>query len=169
MNPNCLLSLSQGNCRAADSTGARWCYIDNALASSCQDKRFSARYHHHIMESIQSSLTHFNVGFLTTPGLMRPVPLLFLWLLPQLPPLQPSLPLWAPPMVSTPPHMGTQHLALDQVDMDQAVMDLVDMDQVDMDLVMDQVDLDLDMAVLAVCMAPTWEHCSLMVSFSKLF
>ena len=100
---------------------------------------------------------------------MRPVPLLFLWLLVQLPPLQPSLPLWAPPMVSTPPHMGTQHLALDQVDMDQAVMDLVDMDQVVMDLVMDQVDLDLDMAVLAVCMAPTWEHCSLMVSFSKLF
>merc|ERR1712172_135979 len=35
----------QGNCRAADSTGARWCYIDNALTSSCQDKRFSARYH----------------------------------------------------------------------------------------------------------------------------
>jgi len=34
----------QGNCRAADSTGARWCYIDNALASSCQDKRFSARF-----------------------------------------------------------------------------------------------------------------------------
>merc|ERR1712154_297851 len=34
----------QGNCRAADSTGARWCYIDNALTSSCQDKRFSARF-----------------------------------------------------------------------------------------------------------------------------
>merc|ERR1712172_269696 len=34
----------QGNCRAADSTGARWCDIDNALASSCQDKRFSARF-----------------------------------------------------------------------------------------------------------------------------
>ena len=172
MNPNC--PLSQGNCRAADSTGARWCYIDNALASSCQDKRFSARYHHHIMESIQSSLPHSNLGSLTTPGPMRPVPLLCQSLLPPLPPLQPSLPLWAPPMVSTPPHMGTQHLALDQVDMDQAVMDLVDMDQVDMDLVMDQVDmdqvdLDLDMAVLAVCMAPTWEHCSLMVSFSKLF
>merc|ERR1712152_132581 len=33
-----------GNCRAADSTGARWCYIDNALTSSCQDKRFSARF-----------------------------------------------------------------------------------------------------------------------------
>merc|ERR1712012_831317 len=34
----------QGNCRAADSTGARWCYIDNAYSSSCQDKRFSARF-----------------------------------------------------------------------------------------------------------------------------
>lgn len=39
--------------------------------------------------------------------------------------------------------------------MDQA-MDPVDMDQV-MDL-----DLDLAMAVLAVYMDPTWEHCSLM-------
>ena len=83
---------------------------------------------------------------------MRPVPLLCQWLLPPLPPLQPSLPLWAPPMVSTPPHMDTQHLALDQADMDQAVMDL---------------DLDLDMAVLDLCMAPTWEHCSLMVSSVK--
>merc|ERR1711923_376098 len=34
----------QGNCRSADSTGARWCYIDNAYSSSCQDKRFSARF-----------------------------------------------------------------------------------------------------------------------------
>merc|ERR1712141_73195 len=34
----------QGNCRAADSTGARWCYVDNAHSSSCQDKRFSARF-----------------------------------------------------------------------------------------------------------------------------
>ena len=34
----------QGNCRAADSTGARWCYVDNAHSSSCQDLRFSARF-----------------------------------------------------------------------------------------------------------------------------
>jgi len=48
--------------------------------------------------------------------------------------------------------MDTQPLALDQAVMDQAVMDL---------------DLDLDMAVLAVCMAPTWEHCSLMDKSSQ--
>merc|ERR1711963_331589 len=34
----------QGNCRSADSTGALWCYVDNAHSSSCQDKRFSARF-----------------------------------------------------------------------------------------------------------------------------
>merc|ERR1712170_292744 len=34
----------QGNCRSADSTGARWCYVDNAHSSSCQDLRFSARF-----------------------------------------------------------------------------------------------------------------------------
>merc|ERR1719461_2516957 len=35
----------QGNCRAADSTGARWCYVDNTYpGSSCQDLRFSARF-----------------------------------------------------------------------------------------------------------------------------
>jgi hypothetical protein len=94
---------------------------------------------------------------------MRPVPLLCLWLLPPLPPLQPSLPLWVPPMVSTPPHMDTQHLALDQADMDQVDMDQADMDQVDMD----QVDLDPDMAVLVLCTAPTWEHCSLMDKSSQ--
>ena len=27
-----------------DSTGARWCYIDQTFGSSCQDKRFSARF-----------------------------------------------------------------------------------------------------------------------------
>jgi len=83
---------------------------------------------------------------------MRPVPLLCQWLLPLLPPLQPSLPLLAPPMVSTPPHMDTQHLALDQAVMDQAVMDRVDLD----------LDMDLDMAVLDLCTDPTWEHYSLM-------
>merc|ERR1712152_24764 len=83
---------------------------------------------------------------------MRPVPLLCQWLLPLLPPLQPSLPQRVPPMVSTPPHMDTQHLALDQADMGQADMDL---------------DLDLDMGVPALCMAPTWEHCSLMDKSSQ--
>merc|ERR1712107_281809 len=34
----------QGNCRSADSTGARWCYVDSAHSSSCQDLRFSARF-----------------------------------------------------------------------------------------------------------------------------
>merc|ERR1719300_1846972 len=34
----------QGNCRSADSTGARWCYVDSAHTSSCQDLRFSARF-----------------------------------------------------------------------------------------------------------------------------
>jgi len=89
---------------------------------------------------------------------MRPVPLLCQWLLPPLPPLQLSLPLWVPPMVSTPPHTDTQHLALGQ-----AVMDQADMGQA----VMDQADLDLDMAVQDLCMAPTWEHCSLMDKSSQ--
>jgi len=62
-------------------------------------------------------------------------------------------------MVTLP--LDPSHLALDPVDMDQA-MDPVDMDQV-MDL-----DLDLAMAVLAVYMDPTWEHCSLMVSDVKV-
>ena len=35
---------TQGNCRSADSTGARWCYVDSAHTSSCQDLRFSARF-----------------------------------------------------------------------------------------------------------------------------
>ena len=43
----------------------------------------------------------------------------------------------------TPP-LDPSHLALDPVDMD--------------------LDLDLGMAVLVVCMDPTWEHCSHMVS-----
>merc|ERR1719471_2430820 len=34
----------QGNCKSVDSTGARWCYIDQTFGSSCQDKRFSARF-----------------------------------------------------------------------------------------------------------------------------
>ena len=34
----------QGNCKSVDSTGARWCYIDQSFGSSCQDKRFSARF-----------------------------------------------------------------------------------------------------------------------------
>merc|ERR1711976_716338 len=34
----------QGNCRSADSTCARRCYVDNAHSSSCQDLRFSARF-----------------------------------------------------------------------------------------------------------------------------
>merc|ERR1712073_252504 len=34
----------QGNCRSADSTGARWCYISSAHSTSCQDLRFSARF-----------------------------------------------------------------------------------------------------------------------------
>ena len=103
---------------------------------------------------------------------MRPVPLLFLWQLVPLPPLQPSLRLWAPPMDTQPLALDQvdMDLVMDQVDMDQVVMDQVDMDQVVMDqVVMDQVDMDLDMAVLVVCMAPTWEHCSLMVSFVKVF
>merc|ERR1712130_908900 len=35
---------TQGNCLSADSTGARWCYVDSAHTSSCQDLRFSARF-----------------------------------------------------------------------------------------------------------------------------
>merc|ERR1712209_310543 len=35
---------TQGNCLSADSTGARWCYVDSAHSSSCQDLRFSARF-----------------------------------------------------------------------------------------------------------------------------
>merc|ERR1712038_1400608 len=34
----------QGNCKSVDSTGARWCYIDQSYGSSCLDKRFSARF-----------------------------------------------------------------------------------------------------------------------------
>merc|ERR1711874_638225 len=34
----------QGNCRSADSTGARWCYVDSAYSSTCQDLQFSARF-----------------------------------------------------------------------------------------------------------------------------
>merc|ERR1712064_87463 len=35
---------TQGNCLSADSTGARWCYVDSAHSSSCHDLRFSARF-----------------------------------------------------------------------------------------------------------------------------
>lgn len=95
------------------------------------------------------SLTCCVPGSQTTPGPMRPVPPPCLWLLVPLPHLLPSLPLWVPLMVRaslpmvTPP-LDPSHLALDPADMD--------------------LDLDLVMAVLAVCMDPTWEHCSLMVS-----
>jgi len=34
----------QGNCRTVDGSGARWCYVDAALGSSCQDLTPSARY-----------------------------------------------------------------------------------------------------------------------------
>merc|ERR1719228_1899759 len=34
----------QGNCRSADHTGARWCYVDSARRSSCQDLHPSARF-----------------------------------------------------------------------------------------------------------------------------
>merc|ERR1711976_27864 len=79
-------------------------------------------------------------GSQTTPGPMRPVPPPCLWLLVPLPHLLPSLPLWVPLMVRaslpmvTPP-LDPSHLALDPADMD--------------------LDLDLVMAVLAVCMDPT--------------
>ena len=33
----------QGNCRTVDGSGARWCYVDAALGSSCQDLTPSAR------------------------------------------------------------------------------------------------------------------------------
>jgi len=91
-------------------------------------------------------------GSQTTPGPMRPVPPPCLWLLVPLPHLLPSLPLWVPLMVRaslpmvTPP-LDPSHLALDPADMD--------------------LDLDLVMAVLAVCMDPTWEHCSHMEKLSQ--
>merc|ERR1712172_160790 len=34
----------QGNCRTVDGSGARWCYVDAALGSSCQDLTPSARF-----------------------------------------------------------------------------------------------------------------------------
>eukprot|EP00092_Neocalanus_flemingeri_P006398 GFUD01006888.1.p1 GENE.GFUD01006888.1~~GFUD01006888.1.p1 ORF type:complete len:118 (-),score=36.75 GFUD01006888.1:45-398(-) len=34
----------QGNCQSADHTGARWCYVDSAHHSSCQDLHHSARF-----------------------------------------------------------------------------------------------------------------------------
>merc|ERR1712154_398516 len=51
----------QGNCLTVDSTGAQWCYVDQAY-SSCQDLVPSKR-------------------FPTTPGHTRPVPLRHLALL----------------------------------------------------------------------------------------
>merc|ERR1719300_126093 len=33
----------QGNCKSADQTGARWCYV-NSWGSPCQDKRSSKRF-----------------------------------------------------------------------------------------------------------------------------
>ena len=34
----------QGNCKTVDGTGARWCYVDAAYGSSCQDLTPSARF-----------------------------------------------------------------------------------------------------------------------------
>merc|ERR1711910_147132 len=34
----------QGNCRTVDGSGARWCYVDAGLGSSCQDLMPSARF-----------------------------------------------------------------------------------------------------------------------------
>ena len=147
--------LSQGNCRATDSTGARWCYVDNAHSSSCQDKRFSARYNKWMNNfKLWYSLSCCVPGSLTILGLMRPVPPPSLWLLAPLPRLQPSLDLWVPHMARTSPPMVTQ--PLDQFPL---ALEPVDMD-LDMDLVMDLLlvlvlvmVLDLD-PVLAVCMDP---------------
>merc|ERR1712170_341228 len=82
-------------------------------------------------------------GSPTTPGPMRPVLPPCLWLLVPLPHLLPSLHLWVPLMVRTSPPMVTQPLDPSQLA------------------------LDLGMAALAVCMDPTWEHCSLMEKSSQ--
>merc|ERR1712080_654915 len=34
----------QGNCKAADNTGAVWCYVDSTHSSSCRDKVYSQRF-----------------------------------------------------------------------------------------------------------------------------
>ena len=34
----------QGNCKTVDGSGARWCYVDAAYGSSCQDLTPSARF-----------------------------------------------------------------------------------------------------------------------------
>merc|ERR1719461_2183453 len=64
----------QGNCRAADSTGARWCYVDNTYpGSSCQDLRFSARFPQKAGWSYEACATPLPVvvpapGTLTVPS-----------------------------------------------------------------------------------------------------
>merc|ERR1719318_481370 len=34
----------QGNCKSADHTGARWCYVEGGWGSPCQDKQNSKRF-----------------------------------------------------------------------------------------------------------------------------
>merc|ERR1712177_48391 len=34
----------QGNCKAADNTGAVWCYVDSTHSSTCRDKVYSKRF-----------------------------------------------------------------------------------------------------------------------------
>merc|ERR1739848_348482 len=62
----------QGNCRTVDGSGARWCYVDAALGSSCQDLTPSARFPNNPW-SYEACATPA-IGTLECPALVAAVP-----------------------------------------------------------------------------------------------
>merc|ERR1712020_605071 len=80
----------QGNCRTVDGSGARWCYVDAALGSSCQDLTPSARFPNNPW-SYEACATPA-IGTLECPAIVATVPATVAVPAPHHPVVQPAHP-----------------------------------------------------------------------------